>query len=132
MRKLLRTERGQTLVETAIILPVIVLMLFGILDAGRIFSTWVVVTNASREGARAGAVHATVAEIKTAAASAAAPVGVTTADVVVTCSPTACPGDPGGLVSVQVSKGVPMITPLIQTFFGVTFNVTNTAVMRLE
>ena len=128
MRKLLPTERGQTLVETAIMLPVIVLILFGILDAGRIFSTWVVVTNASREGARAGAVHASEPTIKTTAAAVGAPVGVTTANVVVTNAQ----GDPGENVTVQVSKGVSMITPLIQTFFGLTFNVTNTAVMRLE
>jgi Flp pilus assembly protein TadG len=106
------------------------LILFGILDAGRIFSTWVVVTNASREGARAGAVHSTQAQIQATAAAAGAPVGVTTGNVVVTnASPT---GNTGENVTVQVSKGVSMITPGIQAIFGTTFNVTNTAVMRLE
>lgn len=128
MRKLIRSERGQTLVETAIVLPVVVLILFGILDAGRIFSTWVVVTNASREGARLGAVRASEVQIRDAAVNAAAPVGVASGDVIV----LGAQGATGTNVSVQVSKGVSMITPLISTIFGATVDVTNTAVMRLE
>jgi Flp pilus assembly protein TadG len=132
MRRLIHGERGQALVETAIVLPMLVLMLFGILDAGRIFSTWVVVTNASREGARYGAVGRTAPQIRTWTANAGAPVGVTTANVTVTCTPNPCPGPSGSTVSVQVSKGVTMITPVISAIFGSTFTVTNTAVMRLE
>lgn len=128
MHRLVHSDRGQTLVETAIVLPVVVLILFGILDAGRIFSTWVVVTNASREGARLGAVRATEVQIRDATVAAASPVGVVAGDVAVLNAG----GDSGTNVSVQVSKGVSMITPLIQTFFGATVNVTNTAVMRLE
>jgi Flp pilus assembly protein TadG len=131
VRKLLQTDGGQALVETAIVLPVVVLMLFGILDAGRIFYTWNVVTNSAREGARVGAVQTTynVNAVKVAAAAAGASVGVTAANV----NPT-CPGTCGSssLLSVQVSKNVSMITPVISAIFGSTVNVTNTAVMRRE
>ena len=55
MRKFLRSERGQTMVETAIVLPVVIFLLVAMVDAGRVFHAWIVVTNSAREGARAGA-----------------------------------------------------------------------------
>ncbi|MGE5597401.1 MAG: TadE/TadG family type IV pilus assembly protein [Hyphomicrobiales bacterium] len=51
------TEAGQSLVEFAMILPVFLLLLFALVDFGRGFYTWLVVTNAAREGARAAAVQ---------------------------------------------------------------------------
>jgi hypothetical protein len=44
--------RGQALAELAIILPVLLLLVFGMIDFGRGFRTHQVVTNAAREGAR--------------------------------------------------------------------------------
>lgn len=47
-------ERGQSLVELALTLPLLMLILLGTLDLGRIFFGYVTITNASREGARYG------------------------------------------------------------------------------
>ena len=49
-------ERGNAMVETAIALPILLLMMVGIFEVGRAYETWQVVTNAAREGARAGVV----------------------------------------------------------------------------
>jgi Flp pilus assembly protein TadG len=57
------TERGQALVETAMVLPIILLLLFGLIDFGRAFYTWIVLTNSAREGARVGAVQGTSGQI---------------------------------------------------------------------
>jgi Flp pilus assembly protein TadG len=46
------TEQGQALLETAFILPVILLVSVAIFEFGRAYQTWEVVTNAAREGAR--------------------------------------------------------------------------------
>ncbi len=51
-----RRERGQGLVEFALILPIFLIVLFLIVDFGIGISRWVIVTNATREGARLGAV----------------------------------------------------------------------------
>jgi hypothetical protein len=48
---------GQTLVEFALVLPVIVLMLFGILDLGRAVYAYNTIANAARIGARVAAVN---------------------------------------------------------------------------
>lgn len=50
-------ERGQSLVELAIALPLFLIVLLGIIDFGRVFYAYVTITNASREGARYGSLH---------------------------------------------------------------------------
>jgi Flp pilus assembly protein TadG len=45
-------DRGSAMVETAIVLPILLLIAVGIFDIGRAYQTWAVVTNAAREGAR--------------------------------------------------------------------------------
>ena len=49
---LFRHRRGQSLVETAMVLPVLAFLTFGLLDFGRAYYFQVAVTNAAREGAR--------------------------------------------------------------------------------
>ncbi|MGI5836452.1 MAG: TadE/TadG family type IV pilus assembly protein [Chloroflexota bacterium] len=43
---------GGALVEFVIIFPVLLMLLFGVWEFGRIFDAWLVSTNAAREGAR--------------------------------------------------------------------------------
>ena len=74
MRKLRIGERGQALLETALTLPLLLLVSVGIFEFGRAYQTWQVLTNAAREGARlavlpnpvAGAVTARVQSYLTA------------------------------------------------------------------
>ncbi len=78
MNRTLRTRwqnaRGAALLETAIALPLVLLISVGIFEFGRAFQTWQVITNAAREGARvavlpnpeAGAVEDRVTEYLTA------------------------------------------------------------------
>ena len=47
-----RREEGTALIETAFVLPIMLLVCVGILEFGRAYQTWQVVTNAAREGAR--------------------------------------------------------------------------------
>jgi len=51
-----RSERGAAMVEFAIVMPLFVLLLFGIMEAGWMFSQQVEVRHAAREGARIAAV----------------------------------------------------------------------------
>jgi hypothetical protein len=52
-------EEGVAAVEFAIILPVLALLLFGILEFGRVWSQYQVYQGAAREGARCAAVAST-------------------------------------------------------------------------
>lgn len=51
-RRRFRDERGQELIEFALVLPLLLLIVLGILDFGFLFQRYEVVTNAAREGAR--------------------------------------------------------------------------------
>jgi hypothetical protein len=48
----LRSERGAELIEFALVFPVLLLVVLGIVDFGFLFQRMEVVTNAAREGAR--------------------------------------------------------------------------------
>lgn len=48
-------ENGQSLVEIALLMPVLLVLLLGAVDLGRAFYAYVAITNAAREGARYGA-----------------------------------------------------------------------------
>ena len=52
----LKGSGGQTTLEFALIAVVLVLVIFGIIEGGRIFSYWLIITNEAREAARYGAV----------------------------------------------------------------------------
>jgi Flp pilus assembly protein TadG len=58
-------ESGQTLVEFSLILPFMLVLIFALVDFGRAFHTWLVVTNAAREGARAAATQKDMNQIQT-------------------------------------------------------------------
>jgi Flp pilus assembly protein TadG len=51
-RRLGRDQRGTALVETALTLPLMLLISVGIFEFGRAYQTWQILTNAAREGAR--------------------------------------------------------------------------------
>jgi len=47
-----RQQRGANLVEMALVLPLLLMLLMGVVDVGRAFYSYVTLTNAVREGAR--------------------------------------------------------------------------------
>ena len=48
----LRSQRGAELIEFALIFPLLLLLMLGIVDFGFMFQRFEVLTNATREGAR--------------------------------------------------------------------------------
>lgn len=52
----MKSENGQTLVETALVIPIILLLLFGIVDFGRLFHSYITLNHAGREAARIASV----------------------------------------------------------------------------
>lgn len=54
-RRVVTSERGSALVEMAVCLPILLLLLFGSIDFGRVFYTSMELNNAARAGAQYGA-----------------------------------------------------------------------------
>jgi hypothetical protein len=53
----LRSSRGQALVEMVILLPVFLLLVFGMIEFGRVFNYWIDLTHLANEGARYASVN---------------------------------------------------------------------------
>lgn len=56
-------EKGQALVELAIVLPLLLLLLLGIVEFGRVGHAYLTLNHAAREGARAGVIEASDQEV---------------------------------------------------------------------
>jgi Flp pilus assembly protein TadG len=105
-------ERGQNLVEFALVLPIFLVLVFGIVDFGMGLKAWIQVTNAAREAARYAAVTcatdaADVDLVKDRAVDIASGL-ITAADVTV----TNCPGASTESVVVQIDYAYEFVTPL--------------------
>jgi Flp pilus assembly protein TadG len=129
-------ERGATVVEFALVVPVLVASLVGIVEFGRLFMADQDVATASREGARyalSGARYDDCDGIRAAAANLASRSGVTEVDVMVeydhgpdTATFAQCPIEPSEIASgdrivVTVTRTV---TPVIPLYDPVTVRAT--------
>lgn len=130
-------EKGQNLVEFALVVPIFLILVFAIVDFGMGFHAWITVTNAAREGARVGAVGADEATITARVEDTASSLTQDDLNVTVTNSVDQG-GDPGESVTVQVDYQYQMITPLSNLLgllgggIGDTVDFSATSEMRLE
>jgi Flp pilus assembly protein TadG len=90
-RPTIRDERGQTMVEFALVIPILCVVLFGILQFGAIYNDYVTLTDSTRVGARKAATSRQEASPAAAAEAAArkAAVGLDAAKLTVTVSTSA-------------------------------------------
>ncbi|WP_425059622.1 hypothetical protein SCACP_02140 [Sporomusa carbonis] len=129
----LKQNRGQAIVETALVLPVIVLLLFAILELGQVINEYLVLTAAAREGARTAAVSDDTAAR---AAVDDAVAGISKNGLTVKIEYPGGKREQGKPVIVTVSKPIEVTTPMIREIidraFPVTALITGRSVMRVE
>jgi Flp pilus assembly protein TadG len=134
MRRL--NERGVAAAEFALLLPVLLMILFGIIEFGMIMYGREVVTNATREGARAGIVQGppkrTEDQIKAIATTYLTGTGVNTADVTFTVAGEGL-ANPNTL-TVTATYLYWFLIPYIPTVVGIPnpLTITTQTVMRHE
>lgn len=110
-----RGRRGQAMLELALILPMLLVLAFGVVDLGRMFRYQEAIANAAREGANYGSVYrqASLAQIADAARAEAPGIG----PLGVTAARGADPVE-GRYVTVSVTYRFDLATPLIQDLVG--------------
>jgi len=120
---------GATLVEFALVLPILVFLTFGMIEFGRILNAQIIVTHAAREGAR----HASLGESATAVAAHVVASCPTLDETKLAVTVSNAGGASGSAVSVEVVYPVEIAVPLIADLLGgETVDVRQKAVMRLE
>jgi len=137
-----KLQRGAAALEFALVFPVLLLLLVGIVDFGMLMSTQSVVANAAREGARTAALsnNAMAAQNAVTTAIAGLP-GATNAGTTVTVGCTTAAGDPcslsdttpdtGGTVTVTLNYVHTWLSPVLLGL-APTITLHGTSFMRIE
>ena len=126
----LRRNKGQALVEFAFVLPIILLVLMGIIEFGRIFNTYLVLTNASREGARVAAVGGADLDIMNSVRNVTPTLDQ--ASLNITINPIETSRTRGLPVTVITTYNLPLICPLVNVVLPNPFPLTSQTTMRIE
>ncbi|WP_407709787.1 TadE/TadG family type IV pilus assembly protein [Arthrobacter nitrophenolicus] len=126
-------ERGAVAVEMAIVLPLLLLILLGIIEFGRVYNVQVSLTQAAREGARYAAIHHADAGLDVQATALAAAPALSGLGVSVTDNASSCSS--GSDVQVTTSVSLPSLTGFLDAgFFGAPgifpLSMTGVGVMR--
>jgi Flp pilus assembly protein TadG len=120
-----RSERGAELIEMAIVTPILLLLVFGIVDFGFLFQRYVVLTNAAVEGARVATMPGYTSDDAEARVQSYATNGGVTGTVTAVAAPVSLPGAGGGTwpgmqVTVTHVYTLQYITPIVQLIGGST------------
>lgn len=134
--KLLKREDGAALVEFALVISLLFLIIFGIIEFGRIFNAQITVTHAAREGARIGVITPEASRndaIRSTVINRAAGITLTNADIVIIPEPADDDNqDLKVTVNYKVDLLAPMIAAIIDNDDDNKFPVHGEAIMRLE
>ncbi len=103
-----RDDRGAVAVEFAFVLPLILILVFGIIDFGRILMAQISLTQAAREGVRLAAVGRPSGEVSARVSDAGLPLTVTVG------SATYCPSPPTATsrASITSTHTFTFVTPI--------------------
>lgn len=119
------SQRGQTLVEFAITLPILIILLVGIVDGGRLVYVQNAISQAAREGARWGSVQgrstSSGGRLTVAAETRSRMAAVPNSIVTVTCESggvTVSSCGTNDILVVRVDTQVQLATPLLGQIFG--------------
>lgn len=112
--KLGKEERGQALTEMALVLPLLLLLIFGVTEMGRVGYAYISVNNAARAGARVASVGGDDAAVREAVLKAAPALDPAQIDVEI--SPDFAHRESGQNATVTVHYPVQLIMPVVEGF----------------
>lgn len=130
IKRLRKGEHGQALVEMALVLPLFFLLLFGVIEMGRVGYAYITVSNAAREGGRVATIGGTDTAINSSIKNAA--VSLDPASLSITITPLQIQRQSGQAVTVQVTYPVQLIIPIISNVIPNPVVVSASIIMRLE
>ncbi len=130
LRGFIRRERGQALVEMALVIPVLLLLLVGICEFGRILGAYMVINNLAREGARYGVVGHNDLEIENQILSERT--WLDEERIVVYINPAFVDRRKGEPLDIQVDYSVDLMTPVFSHILPKPVPISAKCDMRIE
>lgn len=108
------TERGAVAVEFALLAPLLIMILLGIMEFGRAYNAQVSLTNAAREGVRSMAINSSQATARAAAKNAATQLRPALADSSIVFSAPNC--TEGSQMTVTINYSLSTMTGIAGPF----------------
>jgi Flp pilus assembly protein TadG len=128
--RLYRRECGQSTVELALVLPLILLLLIGMVEFAQIASGYLTIQHAAREGARVGVTGvgdaAIIERVRDSARVLAA------SRLTVSVGPVESLRKSGGSLTVRVAYRHTLMTPLVAQILGSEITLESELTMRVE
>ncbi len=125
-----KNKRGQSLVEMALILPIILLLLMGILDFGRVMNSQIQISSASRSGARLASIGRSDSDIVDAVHATANTLDP--ANMIITITPSDSSRESEDVVNVLVEYDITILTPGVSLITGNPFRLSSDTSMIVE
>lgn len=125
----MKSERGQAVVELALSLPLLLILLFGMIDFGRVITAYMSLEHAGREAARSASIGADNTEVYSRAKAAAQVLDPNRLTVQISPESGRVRGT---YVTITASYSVNISTPIIQNFLPDPYIVRSKTVMRVE
>jgi Flp pilus assembly protein TadG len=128
--KSLRNEKGQSLVEFAILLPFLLLLIMGILEFGIMLNSYLTINNSAREGARLGIVAGSDLEINELITTISP--NLDTGNLIVKITPSNGNRISGGTLTVEVIYNYQVTIPIISNILNDVVVLKAKTSMRIE
>ena len=128
--KSLRNEKGQSLVEFAILLPFLLLLLMGILEFGIMLNSYLTIHNSAREGARLGIVAGSNIEINQLINNISP--NLDPKNLIVNITPSEGSRKSGGTITVEVIYNYQVTVPIISNIIHNVVVLKAQTSMRIE
>lgn len=130
MIKLFRKDDGQAMVELALILPVLLLIIMGIIEFGFMFNNYLTLNNVSREAARYASLGGTDSEAVVRATEIAP--NLDSAKLTIVITPSESSRGRGDSVEVVVTYQYSLLTPFLDGILTNGIPLEAKTIMRVE
>ncbi|WP_180994377.1 TadE/TadG family type IV pilus assembly protein [Bacillus sp. Marseille-P3661] len=127
---MIKSQKGQATVELALSLIILLFLVFGIVDFGRIFHAYLTLEHAGREAGRIASLGALDTEVVQRAKESAPSLEAN--DITISATPSASNRKSGSYVTINMTYPITFSIPLFKEFLPNPLLVSTKTVMRVE
>lgn len=128
--KIMKDNKGQAMVELAIILPILLLIVMGIIEFGFMINSYLTISNISREGARAAIVGNSYSDIENLIINCSP--NLDSSKLNISISPSQESRKSGDTLTVYIIYNYELTVPIISSIFNDTVVLNAQTSMRIE